>query len=294
MTSFRKTKDQAHHLTIKKSTHGQSRRHRQTKGISSISTEKKYMSCVKIFLDWCIKFKYPTSKITNQVCEEFLNCKATSCTQKPVDGYRQALDMIFNLKIDYVCSRVPTILTPRAYSQSQILFLIENSNLDLSFSIDLASACGLRAVELDTIARLEDFSENMRDWLPERFFGFDAGSEFVVIGKGGLRRKILIPFSLATRLESLRLKKTEVKTQRGIHYTKYYSIIGGHTFSQRFSRLSTLNFGWSTGAHGLRHSYAQQRIVLLMKNGFSYEYSLKIVSQELGHFSTTNTLTYLR
>ena len=296
MTSFRKTEEQAHHLTIKKSAHGESRRAakiNKIKRINSIATEKKYISCIKIFFDWCVENKYSTSEISSEAAEKFLKFKSNVCTQKTLDGYRQAINMVFDLNINYVFSSVPTILQPRAYNNAQISFLIENCGPALVLSIELATACGLRAVELDTIAKLKDYAESQRDWLPERFFGL-YGCEYVVIGKGGLKRKIIVPIALSQKLENFRLNNIVIKTQREIHYKKYYSIVGGHSFSQQFSRLSFELFSWSTGAHGLRHSYAQARIIFLQKNGFTYDYSLKITSQELGHFSTTNTLTYLR
>ncbi|MDF5425801.1 site-specific integrase, partial [Vibrio parahaemolyticus] len=50
---------------------------------------------------------------------------------------------------------------------------------------------------------------------------------------------------------------------------------------------------WSTGAHGLRHSYAQERMSELQKN-MTYEKALEVVSQEMGHFRPDITEVYLR
>ena len=52
--------------------------------------------------------------------------------------------------------------------------------------------------------------------------------------------------------------------------------------------------GWSEGAHGLRHSYAQERLRELQRQGLRWEYALETVSQEMGHFRPQITEVYLR
>ncbi len=52
--------------------------------------------------------------------------------------------------------------------------------------------------------------------------------------------------------------------------------------------------GRSTGAHGLRHSYAQERLDELQRAGLSQDLALTTVSQEMGHFRAEITETYLR
>lgn len=51
--------------------------------------------------------------------------------------------------------------------------------------------------------------------------------------------------------------------------------------------------GWSRGAHGVRHSYAQERMAELQR-GLRYDDALEVVSQELGHFRPGITREYLR
>ncbi len=48
------------------------------------------------------------------------------------------------------------------------------------------------------------------------------------------------------------------------------------------------------GLHGLRHGYAQDRMVELTRIGFSRKDRLLIISQELGHFRPEIVTTYLR
>ena len=59
-----------------------------------------------------------------------------------------------------------------------------------------------------------------------------------------------------------------------------------------FSKTSSHVLGWSRGGHGLRHTYAQERMKEITK--IEYERALKIVSQEMGHFRPNITLIYLR
>lgn len=297
MTRFRKPAAIAEYLVNGKTAHGQSKNDLRApcdRMIYSINTEKKYKSCIKLFIAWCIDNQYRTSHICEATAFDFLQANADRLRQKTLDGYRQAIALTYNLKLSYVSSQVDTVLAHRAYTNEQIAFLQKYADEALSISIQIAASAGLRAHELDTLSRLDELDESNREWRADRFFGMNDSTKFVVHGKGGLRRQVCIPNDLVNLLESFRLP-IEIKIkQRGIYYTKRYGIIGGHQFSQQFSRLSQKEFGWSTGAHGLRHTYAQARMMFLQNNGYTWEDALEIVSQELGHFSTTNTLTYMR
>ncbi|MDF5193233.1 site-specific integrase, partial [Vibrio parahaemolyticus] len=73
----------------------------------------------------------------------------------------------------------------------------------------------------------------------------------------------------------------------------HYNIAGGHKFSDAFSKASSRALGYSNGAHGLRHSYAQNRYEQLA-NHFERIDVMTIISQELGHFRPDITEVYLR
>ena len=78
------------------------------------------------------------------------------------------------------------------------------------------------------------------------------------------------------------------------HYTQHYDLGGGHAWSQSVSAASQLELGWSTGAHGLRHGYAQDRVGELQGSGHGHDSALETVSQEMGHFRPDITRVYLR
>lgn len=298
MTSFRPIKQQAKSAVIKRARHRISRiQEKNTLGlkfIRSLGTENKYKSCIFTFLNWVKGSGFSTSRITTDIAQLFLSHGVTKWSQKTLDGYRQAICLVFDLHLDFVLSEKPTILLPRAYRDEQIQFLIKSSTSGLSLAIEIAAYAGLRAVELDTISPATECLEDKRSWLSERFDGMDGGVPYIVIGKGGLKRKIFLSIELSNRLEELVFEKPVKKTSRKIHYLKRFDLIGGQIFSQQFSRLSKKKFGWSSGAHGLRHSYAQRRLNHLQLNGFLWKDAVEIVSQEMGHFSISNTLTYFR
>jgi len=107
-------------------------------------------------------------------------------------------------------------------------------------------------------------------------------------------REVCLPRELAERLEEARLDEPKDVVDRGIEYQTRYDIGGGNAWSASFTRASERELGYSTGAHGLRHSYAQERVDELQGRGFRYPDALATVSQEMGHFRPDITEVYLR
>lgn len=81
---------------------------------------------------------------------------------------------------------------------------------------------------------------------------------------------------------------------RSADLDSFYDLLNGQAFSDAFSSLSSGVLGFSYGAHGLRHGFAQRRRDELLCMGLSFDEALEVLSQELGHFDTKNTLSYLR
>ena len=126
-----------------------------------------------------------------------------------------------------------------------------------------------------------------REWSKELFKGRE-GALYTVVGKGGLRRAVLLPAQLADELEGRRIKDRTVR-DRGIRYVQRHDVNFGRNLSKAWSDASSKALGRSAGLHGLRHSYAKQRLYELQQLGCSREERMSIVSQELGHFRTTET-----
>ena len=192
-------------------------------------------------------------------------------------------------------------LTPRAYSAAQVEIVKGAQAEQTRLSTDLAYRCGLRAHELLTIRRISEkepdkrfHSDGRERNLPTKFKGrVEDSFAYVVTGKGGLTREIRIPKDLAEKLEARRLDTPRRVTDRGIHYVQHYDLVGGKRFTDSFSRASTRSLGWSKGAHGLRHSFAQERMREVAPF-CPYGQVKETVSQELGHYRPDITDAYLR
>ena len=156
----------------------------------------------------------------------------------------------------------------------------------------IAHAVGLRAHELLTIARPAEQPPDRRPARPEKFAG-RPGRDYTVVGKGGLVRLVRLPDHLADRLEERRRDEPVRVTDRGIHYLSRYDVAGGTPWGVSFTGASKRALGWSAGAHGARHAYAQERMSELQRI-LVRAAALETVSQELGHFRPDITETYLR
>ena len=64
----------------------------------------------------------------------------------------------------------------------------------------IAYTAGLRVHELLTLRPLRERAPDERPALPSKFLG-RSGEAYTVVGKGGLIRKVVIPYELAKQLE---------------------------------------------------------------------------------------------
>lgn len=145
-----------------------------------------------------------------------------------------------------------------------------------------------------TLARAEERNPDKRPALMSKWAGRE-GQLYTVQGKGGLIRHVLIPNDLASKLEERRFTHpVTVKVKdRKINYLQRYGIGAGKRWSDSFSKASKRALFFSTGAHGLRHSYAQERMSELIALGHSRALALETTSQEMGHFRPEITEVYL-
>ena len=123
-----------------------------------------------------------------------------------------------------------------------------------------------RRPDLLTLRRPEEQQPTAgRDWKPAWFEGVE-GEAYIVRGKGGLWWEIRVPHELAERLEARRLdaqdppKPPRLVVDPDVRYCALYDIGGGNASSRSFADASKRALGWTTGAHGLRHGHAQDRL----------------------------------
>lgn len=266
--------------------------------MTGVGTARNHQSALKLAADWLLDTKGKhLHNMNHDDAYEYLTLRCMTVGQSAVDLGRQAMNMhLFKEDpIPFFASSLTRDLKSRAYNCEQISLLLEHASPALSLSIRIAQYAGLRAFELITIAPQDMLEESQRDaWCEERFMGRDGDIAYVVSGKGGLRRRVLLSKELSAAL-MMNIRECPIMIRdRKVNHTSYFNLLGGANFSAQFSKLSMKVLGKSYGAHGLRHSYAKNRVHELVCRGLTYAQALQAVSNEVGHFSTANTKVYLR
>ncbi len=296
MPRFRNAKAQAEYAVKQKLGIGKARhRGRQDQKIHSLGTKRNYEQALTRITCWIKENRLgDLGSLSRELTINYLEMRSQCVGQKTLDQDRQALQLYLGTRLPVIKSEQSHALKSRAYTKAQISLIEQAQNSKNGLATKIAHAAGLRAHELLTLQRKEERSASShRQWSKERFKGLE-GKIYTVTGKGGLTREVLIPQSLALELESQRLDVPLIIKDREIIYRQYYNIAGGKSWSNSFSSASKRVLGWSHGAHGLRHTYAQNRMDELQQQGLIYDRALGIISQELGHFRSDITEVYLR
>lgn len=296
MPSFRSSKAQSHHAVSQKIDLGKSRHNNRTDGkIHSLGTARGFKQSLKGTAAFMQENRLGDLRnLTVDIAHQYLEARASSVSQKTLDLDRQAMQMHLGQKLEVVKSERETQLSTRSYTASQVERIVSAQSERNGLATQVAHNAGLRAHELLTIRPApERQASTHREWSADRFAGRE-GVRYTVEGKGGLIREVLLSKDLANRLEATRLTEPRQVVDRGINYTQHYDIGGGRAWSQSFSAASQRELGFSNGAHGLRHSYAQERLDELQGRGMNYEDAKATVAQEVGHFDSSTTEAYLR
>ena len=272
----------------------------QTTGkIHSLRTFNNYCASLTAAGQW-LRQEYELRHLSNMTPEQgqtYLEHRAADgISQRQLDTDRTTLQFVTGqgtldrLVLPDSANAHPT---GRSYTPEQVRLVAASQSDRNGLAALIAHRAGLRAHELLTLRRGDEGTPSPhRTWRSDRFAGRD-GARYLVDGKGGLRREVLIPKDLAQRLEGYRREPITVM-DRGIRYQSAYAIGGGNAWSRSFTDASKRALGWTTGAHGVRHSYAQERMRELQARGNSYLAARNIVSQELGHFRGDVVEIYLR
>lgn len=295
MVSFRKPKAQAERAVKEMLRIGDARHtNKQDQKIHSLGTKRNTIQALTRVAEWIKENRFGDLKsLTSERAIQYLEERSEEVGQKTLNQERQAIQKLLQAPLPVIKSELEAVQKSRAYTQRQVYLIAEAQQEQNKLSTYIAYAAGLRAHELLTLRPKEERSASShRTWLADRFIG-RTGKVYTVAGKGGLIREVLIPNDLAVQLESKRLTTPKIIIDREIQYKQYYNINGGVTWSSSFSAASKRVLIWSNGAHGLRHSYAQERMDELLKKGFYFENALGIVSQAMGHFRSKITRVYL-
>jgi integrase len=235
-------------------------------------------------------------QITEVNAAQYLELKRDNfASQKALDRDRKALSIALGIEIPRLSAISEQILSSRAYSKEQINNITKSMTERNALAVKVAHNAGLRAHELLTLKRVNEGTKTIsRTWTEDRFAGRE-GTVYLVTGKGGLTREVLISNDLVRELEDRRYEQPQTKVDRGINYLQRYDIGGGNALSSSFTRASQRSLTFSNGLHGIRHRYAQERIdEIKLKFNVDHDSARDIVAQELGHFRGDITEVYLR
>lgn len=293
MAKFAKPKTQAHNV-IKGLT--------KSKLIKSLGTARNYEQSLNTVASWAKDIGINgIQAMTIEQALNYLDYRKEIVGQKSLDMERQAIQAMMRLNgklkdnqtLPVIKSINQQILKSRAYTTEQAQIISKHQTSKYSLSTQIALSAGLRAHELLTIAKVEERKADKRPAFDSKWSGRN-GVLYTVTGKGGLTREVLIPHDLSAKLELRKLKQPATVVDRKINYLQRYDIGGGKRWSDSFNKASNRTLSFSNGAHGLRHSYAQERLLELILNQYPYQIALETVSQEMGHFRAEITEVYLR
>jgi integrase len=296
MPKFRSARAQAEHAIASKVALGKGRHEHQYDGrIHSVGTARGYEQALKGFTKYLQEQRHgDLHNATMENAHQYLKARATIVSQKTLDMDRQAIQMHLGIKIEVIKSENKTVLSTRSYTLAQVERIASAQSEHNGLSTQIAYHAGLRSHELLTLQPADNrHASTHREWSENRFMG-RTGEHYTVAGKGGLIREVLLPHSLSSILEGKRLATPRSISDRGVNYLQHYDISGGQKWSQSFSAASKRELGFSNGAHGLRHSYAQDRMRELQEHGMAYDDAKRTVAQEVGHFDKNTTEAYLR
>ena len=272
--------------------------------LRSVGTVRNYEQGLTRVAEWTQQERLPGGlrAMTPELAIRYLEQRGQAVGQQTLDMERQSMQamMIYvtgklapSERLPVTKSELTQTLEGRAYTPQQAELIASAQTPHNALATEIAHAAGLRAHELLTLRPVAERAADPRPALV--FYNDTATAEiYTVQGKGGLTREVMIPHELAARLEERRLDAPQVVTDRGVFYQSSYDIGGGQRWSNSVSAASERTMGRSTGAHGLRHSYAQERMTELQNRGLSRDAALETVSQEMGHFRPEITETYLR
>lgn len=255
--------------------------------VKSVGTNRNYLTAFKNIA------KNTTGNLrdlTKEQAVKYLVDRSAEVGQKSLDMSRQAMQHLIGEKLPVIKTEKIEALEPRAYTSAQVQMIVARQNERNALSTQIVYASGLRAHELLTLQPLSHQSPDARVSDSLKFSQRDG--EIYTVKGYGLVREVLIPSNLTALLEQNKLALPVNVVDRGVNYEQHYNIAGGNNWSKSFSISSNLALGWSKGAHGIRHSYAQERMQEIKAK--STDQALRIVSQEMGHFRPDITLVYLR
>ena len=188
----------------------------------------------------------------------------------------------------------------RAYTLAQIQKIQSCLPLLAQLSVQIILESGCRAQDLASI-RLASEAPLIRAQYaklrPERFTGREDWITVKFIGKGGHEYLSTLSPDTIKQLQQHRLPHPIAYRDRGQDNAvcqQYYDLPAGNYLSKLWTAAAKHMLDGSHGIHGVRHTYAQQRMAQLQDAGMTWQLAKTCVSQTMGHYRAKEVDTYLR
>lgn len=188
----------------------------------------------------------------------------------------------------------------RAYTLEQIKEIQKNMSLlstRLATQVIVESGCRVQDLASMCLASERPLKNARLTKLhPDRFAGREDWVKVLFIGKGGHEYISTISPELANQVAKFRLYEPRDFRERGqenVVSKQYYDMPAGWRLSLIWTEASKRTFGFSRGIHGLRHSFAQERVGAMQKLDMTWDKILECVSQQMGHYRPEQVEVYL-
>lgn len=264
--------------------------------IHSLSTFQRYKQALGQAGKWACSNHgiRRLDQLTPEIAKAYLQKRIEDgISQKQLDNDRRSMEFVVG-KLERIKTVQSKPATSRAYTPEQAERIAARQKVHNALATKIAFNAGLRAHELITLRRADEGSPTpSRQWRDDLFHGRE-GERYLVTGKGGLVRQVMINPVLAQELEASRRPQLAGVKDRKIDYQCRYDIGGGNSWSGSVSQMSKKELGWSTGAHGMRHGHIQARLEHLLRLGCRRKDAEKLLTQEVGHFRPSIIQIYLR
>lgn len=244
--------------------------------------------------------------ITSEQAQTFVNkLLADGIRVRTVQGYAKALQLLPSVQKLDVPSRADDPLDKpkdtRAYTLNQITEIqshLKTPQAKLATQIILESGCRTKDLASLCLAEERPLARARIDQLhTDRFTGREDWIKVSFIGKGGHQYISTISPQTAQTLSQYRLatpRDFRERNQENIVTKQYYDLPAGLKLSKQWSETAFWSLGLKRGLHGLRHTFAQQRVRDLQNTGMTWQKALECVSQQMGHYRASEVMTYLR
>lgn len=257
-----------------------------------------------------IQKKYGVTRlkdITHEQAQEYIDSRLSEKLRtRTVNGYSKALELLPLVGKLTLPSRLDDPkdkpLEKRAYTLDQIKEIEKKlPSIATRLSVQVILETGCRAQDIASMRLATERplkNARLTKLHPDRFIGRETWVKVSFIGKGG--HEYISTLSPETMQEVAKFRLFEPvdfreRGQENVVTKQYYDLPAGRYISSVWATASIRTFGFSRGIHGLRHTFAQERVrAMQCLEVMTWDKILACVSQQMGHYRPEQVKTYLR